>query len=321
MKDQNKIIERSVEQLLKSYEDTPELTNLQDFPLPTRECVTEITHNLESILFPGLVDCVEYQPGLQYILANKLVETYTSLRFLIIKCLQYAKHCGTSRISLEISGKSSETQAEEIIEHFLGKLPYIREMLKDDVLAAYKGDPAAKSYGEIILSYPGVRALAIHRLAHELLLLGVPILPRMMSEYVHNRTGIDIHPGAKIGRSLFIDHGTGVVIGETTVIGNHVKIYQGVTLGALSIPDPEKESISAKRHPTIEDNVTIYAGASILGGNTIVGAGSIIGSNVWLTHSVAPDTKVLYKQSDQNVRFLDNSKKIQTQPLSIEFYI
>lgn len=319
MRDQNQIIEIAVKQLLQSYEVMPELTNLQDFPLPTRECVTEITHNLESILFPGLVDCVEYQPGLQYILANKLVETYTSLRTLIVHCLQYAMHCGTSRISIKFNGKSAESEAEYIIEQFFAKLPYIREMLKDDVLAAYKGDPAAKSYGEIILSYPGVRALAVHRLAHELLLLGVPILPRMMSEYVHNRTGIDIHPGAQIGRSLFIDHGTGVVIGETTVIGNHVKIYQGVTLGALSIPDPEKESITAKRHPTIEDNVTIYAGASILGGNTIVGAGSIIGSNVWLTHSVAPETKVLYKQSDQNVRILDNSKKLQTPP--IEFYI
>jgi serine O-acetyltransferase len=178
---------------------------------------------------------------------------------------------------------------------FLKKVPLLRELLADDVQAIFDGDPAAKSLEEIIFSYPGLKAITTYRIAHELHTQGIPLVPRIMTEYAHAVTGIDIHPGAKIGRRFCIDHGTGIVIGETTEIGNDVKLYQSVTLGALSFPRDEKGNLvrGKKRHPTIEDNVTIYAGATILGGETRIGKGSVIGGNVWLTSSVAPGTKVI----------------------------
>lgn len=178
-----------------------------------------------------------------------------------------------------------------IVSEFFATLEYIKPMLDDDALAMFEGDPAANSVTEVVRSYPGFYAVAVHRIAHELVKLGVPQLPRSLAEHAHRLTGIDINPEATIGQHFCIDHGTGVVIGQTAVIGNRVKIYQGVTLGALSV---NKEDATAKRHPTIEDDVVIYAGATILGGSTVVGRGSIIGGNVWLTRSVPPDTKVYY---------------------------
>jgi serine O-acetyltransferase len=179
--------------------------------------------------------------------------------------------------------------ATQICVQYFQSLPTLARVIDLDAEAAFQGDPAARSLEEVIVSYPGFYAIAIHRLAHALHLLGVPLLPRLMSEYAHERTGIDIHPGATIGESFFIDHGTGVVIGETSKIGKNVKIYQGVTLGALSV---KKRMQNIKRHPTIEDDVVIYANSTILGGETVVGAGSVIGGNVWLTHSVAAGSKV-----------------------------
>ena len=190
---------------------------------------------------------------------------------------------------------------EWVVEHFLNQLPGIRTRLSEDVEAAFEGDPAAKSYAEIVVSYPSIRAIAIYRIAHELHVLGVPILPRMMTEHAHDRTGIDIHPGAAIGRRFFIDHGTGVVIGETTEIGNDVRLYQGVTLGAKS-PRHGEALRGTKRHPTIEDDVTIYAGATILGGETTIGAGTVIGGNVWLIESVAENSKVIAEPPTHLVR-------------------
>jgi serine O-acetyltransferase len=181
---------------------------------------------------------------------------------------------------------------ESVTSEFVGSLVRLREMIADDVAAAFEGDPAATGYEEIAVAYPAVRALAIHRIAHELYLRGVPLIPRIMSEYAHDRTGIDIHPGARIGRHFFIDHGTGVVIGETTVIGDNVRLYQGVTLGATSLRDSSRLR-GVKRHPTVEDDVTIYAGAKILGGETVIGAGSVIGGNVWITESVPPGARVV----------------------------
>jgi serine O-acetyltransferase len=176
----------------------------------------------------------------------------------------------------------------------MASVPQLRKRLSADVRATYDGDPAAKSYDEIIFSYPGLFAQTVYRIAHQLLVLNVPVLPRIMTEYAHSETGIDIHPGADIGNNFVIDHGTGVVIGETTLIGNNVRIYQGVTLGALSLPaDAGTQYRGKKRHPTIEDNVIIYSGATILGGNTVIGPRSVIGGNVWLTESVPPDTKVI----------------------------
>jgi serine O-acetyltransferase len=191
--------------------------------------------------------------------------------------------------------QNCEKEAEQVTLDLLTQLPDLRRKLQLDVEAAFRGDPAAKSHEEVILAYPGLEAIAIYRFAHELWIRNIPLLPRMMSEYIHGKTGIDIHPGATIGDSFFIDHGTGVVIGETTIIGRNVKIYQGVTLGALSI---RKEFSDRKRHPTIEDEVTIYAGATILGGDTVIGKGSVIGGNVWITESVPPYSRVYNKPSE-----------------------
>jgi serine O-acetyltransferase len=182
--------------------------------------------------------------------------------------------------------------AEELTVRFISRLVDLRSMLSQDVEAAYAGDPAANGYDEIVVAYPAIRALAIHRIAHELHGYGVPLLPRIMSEYAHDRTGIDIHPGAQVGAHFFIDHGTGIVIGETAVIGDRVRLYQGVTIGATSLRNSSALR-GKKRHPTIEDDVTIYAGATILGGETVIGAGSIIGGNVWLTKSVPPGSRVM----------------------------
>ncbi len=294
------MIEQIVSKLIDSYAENSEMTNLQAWPLPSRVCVTDLTHKLESLLYPGLIDSIPYPGALSFSVGSRVAEVYSTLITLVSECLQYARNCPNNRM-IPDSALPVNEQATQIAENFFEAFPKIRRQLAIDLHAAYKGDPAAKSYAEIILAYPGFRALSIHRLAHQLHLSGVPILPRMMSEYVHNRTGIDIHPGATIGDGLFIDHGTGVVIGETTVIGSHVKIYQGVTLGALSIPDPDSAKLE-KRHPTIEDDVTIYANSTILGGKTTVGARSIVGSNVWLTHSVPPDTKILFVQPDLNIK-------------------
>lgn len=180
----------------------------------------------------------------------------------------------------------------ELALRFVERLPAIRALVADDLQASFDGDPAANSLQEIILAYPTLRALSIHRIAHELYALGVPLLPRIMSEHAHDRTGIDIHPGARIGHHFFIDHGTGVVIGETAEIGDRVRIYQGVTLGAQSLRDSSTLR-GQKRHPTVEDDVTLYAGATILGGATVIGTGSVIGGNVWLTESVPPGSRVV----------------------------
>lgn len=191
--------------------------------------------------------------------------------------------------------------AEELTVRLVASLVDLRQMLSLDVEAAYEGDPAAKGYDEIVVAYPTIRALAIHRVAHRLHEYGVPLLPRIMSEYAHDRTGIDIHPGARIGERFFIDHGTGIVIGETAVIGDRVRLYQGVTLGATSLRNSSSLR-GKKRHPTIEDDVTIYAGSTILGGDTVIGAGSIIGGNVWLTRSVPPGSRVMAEPPRHRVK-------------------
>ncbi|MBQ7667397.1 MAG: serine acetyltransferase [Kiritimatiellae bacterium] len=197
-----------------------------------------------------------------------------------------------------------DAEARAAVEGFFAAVPDIRRKLGEDIRAGYEGDPAARSELEVVLSYPGYGAIATHRVAHALLALGVPLLPRMMSERAHSSTGIDIHPGATIGPGFFIDHGTGVVIGETCTIGRRVKLYQGVTLGALSFAKDEHGHLvkGVKRHPDVEDNVVIYAGATILGGETVIGHDSVIGGNVWLVHSVPPMSKVLNAQPEPRIR-------------------
>jgi serine O-acetyltransferase len=204
--------------------------------------------------------------------------------------LQYEQACHRT------IGTREPGWADAVVMRLFNKLAELRALLNEDVLAAFAGDPAAKSVEEIIFSYPAIQAITTHRIAHELYREEVPMIPRILSEHAHGKTGIDIHPGAQIGRSFFIDHGTGVVVGETCVIGNNVKLYQGVTLGALSLPRDSDGTLirHRKRHPTIEDNVTIYSGATILGGETVIGEGSVIGGNVWLVESVPPHSKVLY---------------------------
>jgi len=294
------VLDDIVTDLLASYDTLTYLTNLQGASLPSLDCVSELIGQLKTIIYPGLIECVcPDTTGLRYYIGQRTTECLILLQRIIETCLRYAASCQDARFSLPESNQPPDQLANDIAIRFFQKLPAIRELLHSDMRAAYQGDPAAQAFAEIILSYPGIHALTIHRLAHELSLASVPILPRMMSEIAHRETGIDIHPGAQVGHSFFIDHGTGVVIGETSIIGNNVKLYQGVTLGALSIHIPKKgETAIEKRHPTLEDGVTVYANATILGGKTVVGANSIIGANVWLTESVDPGTKVYHVPSD-----------------------
>ncbi len=278
-----------VENILESCHDKECFEHIDAELIPSRESVIDILTRLRGILFPGYFTEERIDPAnLRYqigrsvdVLFETLSEQIThSLRH---ECLRYDQPC-VACVNLGY--------AEALL--FLKSIPKIREVLATDVRAAYEGDPAAKSYDEIVFSYPGIFAISVYRVAHQLFEQQIPLLPRIMTEHAHTMTGIDIHPGARIGESFFIDHGTGAVIGETTVIGKNVRIYQGVTLGALSIPkDDGKRLRGKKRHPTIEDDVIIYSGATILGGNTVIGARSVIGGNVWVTESVPPDTKVL----------------------------
>jgi len=263
-------------------------------PIPHREAIIDILRRLALILYPGYFirsrldsNNLEYYLGQQVTsLYEVLAEQITlAIRHDCIRQNQSCVHC--------------EPLGHKLAVEFLKKLPQIRTMLAKDIRAAFDGDPAAKGYDEIIFSYPGIWAIMVYRIAHELYHQEIPLMSRIMTEHAHSLTGIDIHPGAHIGESFFIDHGTGVVIGETCTIGNRVRIYQGVTLGALSLSKAEcKRLRSKKRHPSIEDDVIIYANATILGGDTVVGARSVIGGNVWLTHSVPPDTEVFIKKQD-----------------------
>lgn len=257
--------------------------------IPSIEKIVEILQRARRLLFPGYfnngqaldANQLEYAIGVE---VTRLFEILSEAIALSIRhdCQRYQLVC-----------TQCQERGQREAVRFLEQISGIRKILTTDVQAAFDGDPAAKTIDEVIISYPGVLAISIHRIAHQLWLQEVPLLPRMMSEYGHSITGIDIHPGATIGPSFFIDHGTGVVIGETTAIGKRVRIYQGVTLGALSLPKDEVDQLRyVKRHPTIEDDVTIYAGATILGGETVVGAGAVIGGSVWITRSVPAGTKV-----------------------------
>ena len=264
--------------------------------LPSWESIATIVQGLEELIFPGFRENQEFNYGnLRLITTEKVNRLARELIREIKKSLAFSVRRGT----LSCGHGGCHAAAELIVESFFEELPEIRRILSLDMEANFRGDPAAKSVEEVILSYPGFQAITVHRLAHYFWNAQVPLIPRMMSEMLHGRTGIDIHPGAQIGGSFFIDHGTGVVIGETSVIGKNVKIYQGVTLGALSV---KKEAADKKRHPTIEDDVTIYSNATILGGNTVVGTGSTIGGNVWITESVPPYTVVYTNSGEQGTR-------------------
>ncbi len=269
--------------------------------LPSRPAVTRILDNLFAVLYPGFYgvqhltrDNVEYHVGA--LLDDIAADLYEQARL--------AYELGEPPGEGDVSARDQERiarKAEVAVERFLGTLPELRRLLVLDAGAAMDGDPAARSFAEIVLAYPGLEAITIQRIAHELWNLGVPLLPRIMTEYAHSKTGIDIHPGAKVGESFFIDHGTGVVIGETAEIGRNVKIYQGVTLGALSFPKDAGGQLlrGVKRHPTLRDGVVVYAGATILGGDTVVGERAVIGGNTWVIESVPPGEKVLFTRTSR----------------------
>jgi len=249
-----------------------------DCPPPDRREVVRVLKALQSLLFPTVFRRENPRMSDEALLES----TARDLSDQLSAALRYRETAG---------------DAEELCDAFLRTLPEVKRMLLLDIEALYEGDPAAVCREEVMICYPGFYAISIYRLAHELYLLNVPLIPRIMTEFAHEKTGIDIHPGARIGRYFFIDHGTGIVVGETTVIGDYVKIYQGVTLGALSTRGGQKLH-GKRRHPTIEDNVTIYAGASILGGETVIGHDSVIGSNVFITHPIAPGTRVSIKSQE-----------------------
>ena len=279
--------------VLESYKKVGGINHLSGNSLPSRQSINELMLLFESLIFPGFqTEELLDSDYITFTVGNKLHKLASALTIEISKCLKF--RCIQQKKSCD---KDCRKQASLYACQILEKIPDFREMALKDVNSALKGDPAAQSHEEIILSYPGVEAITIHRISHELYIMDVPLIPRMMSEQIHRSTGIDIHPGANIGKHFFIDHGTGVVIGETSIIGDNVKIYQGVTIGALSV---NKEDANKKRHPTIEEGVTIYSGATILGGKTNIGRKSTIGGNVWITSSI-PEESLVYNTPAENI--------------------
>jgi len=290
----NKRIENLVGEIARTYQGDSGINFIDASNLPVRSKILDILDLLFEVLFPGYTGRrTVTKSNITFIVGDILWQIATALSEQMERSFQYQCRIKKCR------GCDCRTMAENVTQHLLTQLPKIRERLKGDVGAAFDGDPAAKSYEEIVISYPCIIAIATYRIAHELYLKQVPLIPRIMTECAHAGTGIDIHPGAKIGKNFFIDHGTGVVIGETTIIGENVKIYQGATLGALSFPKDERGRIikGGKRHPTIEDNVTIYAEATILG-DVVIGKGAVIGGNVWIKESVPPGVTVTSPHPD-----------------------
>ena len=286
---------KATDAILRSYETGGGINHVDGANLPSKRAVAVICEDLLQLLFPGFHDA---EP-----IHSQHLPRVTSHRVFTIAERLGEEVCKSLRLG---DPKCPKARAEKIMCDFLGGIPHVRELLKTDVDAAFQGDPAAGASDEVILSYPFIEAIAIQRSAHVLYALGVPVIPRMMTEWAHSRTGIDIHPGAHIGSHFFIDHGTGVVVGETSVLGTHVKLYQGVSLIARSLAGGQALR-GQKRHPSVEDHVTIYANATIMGGDTIIGTGSTVGASVFLTHSVPPRSLVLAE--GQGVRVIEKDKR------------
>jgi len=290
----DKKIKALVDEIAQTYKGDSGINFIDASNLPIRGEILQILDLLFEVLFPGHTGLRSVtKSNVKFVIGDILCQVYTELCGQIERAYRY--QCRMNKCN----GCDCRTMAESVSQNLLAQLPRIRELLKGDVAAAFAGDPAAKSYEEIVISYPCIIAIATYRIAHELYLEQVPLIPRIMSECAHAKTGIDIHPGARIGRNFFIDHGTGVVIGETTIIGDNVKLYQGTTLGALSFRKDQRGRIikGGKRHPTIEDNVTIYAEATILG-DVVIGKGAVIGGNVWIKESVPPGVTVSVANPD-----------------------
>jgi serine O-acetyltransferase len=276
------------EQLMHSYAKVGGINHLDGKNLPSKSVIAGLTLDLLRLLFPGFFDeRTIHSSELKVEMVSLMDSVLERLQDEIYKSLEYAPPEGSAR-------KDLRGRAHQLTVDFLASLPRVRELLKTDVDAAFNGDPAARTHEEIIVAYPFIESIAVQRMAHELYLREVALLPRIMAEWAHSRTGIDLHPGAQIGSHFFIDHGTGTVVGETTIIGDHVKLYHGVTLGAKSTADVGQLR-GKKRHPTIEDHVTIYPGATVLGGETVIGEGSTLGGNVFLTQSVPPHSLVVFE--------------------------
>ena len=285
-----------VSNIIADYDGRKNIDATDIFNKPDRNEIIDIINNLFFIVYPGYFKDRSYKMyNPENGIAVMVEDIFYHLNKQIALALDFCKLRGS------MTEDERKAESYRICVTFFEKIPAIRASVESDLLATLDGDPAASSLDEIILAYPGLTAITTYRLAHELYLLKVPVIPRLMTEYAHSRTGIDIHPGATIGQSFFIDHGTGIVVGETSVIGNNVKIYQGVTIGALSTRGGQKLS-GKKRHPTIEDNVVIYAGASILGGETVIGKNSVIGGNTFITSSVPADTRVSIKNPEMEYR-------------------
>ena len=292
------------DRIVETYTEVGTINHLGHCPLPKYEVVIQTLEDLREVIFPGYRRREGLHIGnVAYYVGDLIDGLHDKLTTQIARALHHE-----DRVLGEISQCERkidyEAKGQSIAIDFLGRIPDLRKLLATDARAAYDGDPACRSLDEVIFCYPGLEAITVYRIAHELLSLGVPFIPRMMTEWAHKQTGIDIHPGAHIGHHFFIDHGTGVVIGETCEIGNHVKLYQGVTLGALSFPTDANGNIirNMKRHPTIQDRVVVYASATILGGNTVIGNDSVIGSSVWLTHSVEPYSTVTLEKPKLRIR-------------------
>jgi serine O-acetyltransferase len=295
----NEKIDRAAKALVESYTaEGVKIHHLDRRPLPSHAELVRVLMTIHELLFPGYI-------GAQGLMGETLrLHVESRMAWLFETLTEQINRAIDHGTKLDTACRIMDLEASDCATEFLAQLPLLRGVLATDVLAAYEGDPAAACLDEIIFSYPSIYAVMVYRLAHELYKLRVPLIPRIMTEHAHHRTGIDIHPGTRIGSRFFIDHGTGVVIGGTAIIGDNVKLYQGVTLGAFSFDKDATGQLvrNTKRHPTIEDDVVIYAGATILGGDTVIGRGSVIGGNVWLTHSVPPGTRVL--QDSPNLRII-----------------
>ena len=285
-------IHKVVDRIISDYEDDRTVNKIDIYNQPDKKAIEDIVKKLLKILYPGYFNDKVYKI---YSLKNNMSATIEDVIFHLKKQIVIAlKYCREEDADKE---EELENKAKKITLEFMNQIPYIRSVLETDIEAAYEGDPAAESKDEIIFSYPGLYAISIYRIAHELIRLNAPMIPRIMTEYAHGITGIDIHPGAVIGKYFFIDHGTGIVIGETTEIGEHVKIYQGVTLGGLSTSGGQKLK-GKKRHPTIGNHVTIYSGASILGGETVIGDDVVVGGNTFIVNSVEKGKRVSAKKQE-----------------------
>lgn len=290
--------------IVQTYLDVGTINHLGHCPLPKYDEVVRAVEDLKDILYPGYRRREGLHMGnVTYHVGDVIDRLHDTLTTQIARALRHEGRVSDGSDPCQEAG-DYEARGQAMAIRFLERIPELRSVLAMDVQAAYDGDPACKNLDEVIFCYPGLEAVTVYRLAHELHRLGVPFIPRMMTEWAHKETGIDIHPGARIGHHFFIDHGTGVVIGETCEIGDHVKLYQGVTLGALSFPTDADGNLirHMKRHPTIEDRVVIYANATILGGKTIIGHDSVIGSSVWLTSSVEPHSTVTIESPRLRIR-------------------